>query len=34
MAGLTWIKLHMNPWANVSKFEDVSVTSLIIQLQR
>ncbi|KAI4727121.1 inorganic phosphate transporter [Aureobasidium sp. EXF-10728] len=24
MAGLTWIKLHLNPWANVSKFEDVS----------
>ncbi|KAI5202318.1 inorganic phosphate transporter [Aureobasidium subglaciale] len=24
MAGLTWIRLHLNPWANVSKFEDVS----------
>ncbi|KAG2170357.1 hypothetical protein VTO58DRAFT_105573 [Aureobasidium pullulans] len=26
MAGFTWIRLHLNPWANVSKFEDVSPT--------
>ncbi|THX16164.1 inorganic phosphate transporter [Aureobasidium pullulans] len=26
MAGFTWVRLHLNPWANVSKFEDVSPT--------